>query len=142
MTYLILYTGKIASVLFLVVSMFFFLTRWCFSDSITASLQNIDASMVELSRRSELPSSGHIVSFTPVPYRSGNYGCGIEQRYQLLHAALRGVSSMLRMIFVSQHISDRKVILLAHHLSSTLHLAGKYDCIVHFVSLMLLFLMI
>jgi len=35
---------------------------------------------------------------------------------------------MLRMIVLSQHTSGRKVILLAHHLSPTLHLTGKYDC--------------
>jgi len=101
-----------------------FVTRWQVSDLITASVHHIDTSMVESPGCRWLLCSG-MVCVTPVPYGSGDYGCGKEQRFQLL--LLDCEVFHLRWGLRFQHRSDRKVMWLLHR-SFTLHLIGKYDC--------------
>lgn len=67
-----------------------------------------------------------MVSVTPASYGSGDYGCGIEQRFQLLLLLLE-VFLVCWQRLKHQHVSDRKVI-CSVHLTFTLYLVGKYDC--------------
>jgi len=83
-----------------------FVTRWQVSDLITASVHLIDTSMVESPGCRWLPFSG-MVSVTPVPYGSGDYGCGKEQRFQLLLLFCEVFHLCWGLRF--QHWSDRKV---------------------------------